>query len=79
MEFFACPCPGRGRVMMDGNEQGDNKEDDGSVRTLQCGRGLHRIALECADGKQCLDSPRNVMIAKTNPISPEEVAFRCAS
>lgn len=77
MEFFTCPCPGNGRVLVDGNLQGDNKEGSGNNRTLQCGRGLHQIALECVHGKKCADSPQTVMISETNPISPQEVPFQC--
>ena len=79
MEFFTCPCPGKGRVILNGNDQGDNNDENGVPHAKQCGRGLHQVALECAEGKQCADSPREVMIKKTNPISPQEVPFQCGS
>ncbi|MBN2429810.1 MAG: hypothetical protein JXK94_15855 [Deltaproteobacteria bacterium] len=77
MEFFTCPCLERGVVILDGNEQGSNKDENGNLRTFQCGRGLHRIELKCSCGKKCLDSPREVMIVDTNPIIPMEVPFQC--
>ena len=79
MEFFTCPCPGKGTVILDGNEQGSNRDEDGGLRVFQCGRGLHRIALECTDGKRCSNSPQEVMISDTNPISTQEVPFQCES
>lgn len=79
MEFFTCPCPGNGMVILDGNEQGNNKDENGKIRTLQCGRGLHQVVLECTHGEQCADSPQEVMIAETNPITPQEVPFQCES
>lgn len=79
MEFFTCPCPGNGRVILDGNEQGNNKDENGNMRTLQCGQGLHQIALQCNHGEQCAHSPQKVMISKTNPIIPQELTFQCRS
>jgi len=79
MEFFTCPCACKGKVILDGNDQGENKNENDDLLVKQCGRGLHQIALECVDGKQCLDSPRVVMIKKTNPINPLEVPFQCGS
>lgn len=79
MEFFTCPCPGNGMVILDGNEQGNNRDENGKIRILQCGRGLHEVALECMEGKQCSNSPQEVMISDTNPITPQEVTFQCGS
>jgi hypothetical protein len=77
MEFFTCPCPETGVVILDGKEQGNNKDENGDLRTMQCGRGLYRIELRCSCGKQCINSPREVMIEGTNPIIPMEVSFQC--
>lgn len=78
MEFFICSCPEKGTVVLDGNIQGPNKDQNGVTRTLQCGAGLHRIALTCLVGKTCRLSPQEVLISDTNPILPQEVAFQCA-
>lgn len=79
MEFFACPCPGKGTVILDGNAQGPNKDQDGANRTLQCGTGLHQVALDCLVGKACANASQEVAISGTNPILPQEVPFQCAS
>lgn len=78
MEFFICPCPGKGTVILNGNAQGPNK-DNGVNQPMQCGAGLHRVALDCLVGKTCAESSQEVVIAKTNPILPQEVPFTCAS
>lgn len=78
MEFFSCPCPLKGTVILDGNEQGPNKDQDGSVRTLQCGPGLHRLSLACLVGRTCTQAFQEVEISGTNPILPMEVPFQCA-
>ncbi len=75
MEFFRCPCPEKGNVILDGNDQGPNMDEDGSLLTKQCNSGLHYVFLRCHDGQRCL--PRLVEIKDTDPISPMEVPFRC--
>lgn len=77
MEFFVCPCLGIGRVMLDGNDQGPNKDSSGGLLTKQCNAGLHTISLQCAAGKTCVPAQVIVAIKKTDPISPMEVAFQC--
>ncbi len=76
MEFFVCPCPVTGDIILDGIDQGPNKDGSGLL-TKQCNAGLHNISLRCPTGKKC--SPLQVTIAlrNTDPISPIEVAFRC--
>ena len=78
MEFFTCPCPERGNVILDGVSQGSNKDRAGNLVTKQCNTGLHRIALKCPDGKQCDPVEIQVEILNTDPISPMEVPFKCA-
>ena len=78
MEFFVCPCPGKGTVILDGKSQGLNKDDSGNLLPKQCNKGLHTISLECLDGKTCTPPEINIVIQKTNPISPKAVAFQCA-
>lgn len=77
MEFFRCPCPERGAVMLDGGDQGPNKDAAGHLLTKQCNRGLHFVALQCSDGTVC--GKRLVEIKDTDPISPLEVPFQCES
>ena len=77
MEFFTCPCPERGNVILDGNDQGPNKDKAGNLLTKQCNAGLHKIALKCPDGKKCLQKPVKIEIRDTDPISPMEVPFKC--
>lgn len=78
MEFFRCPCPETGNVILDGKDLGPNKDTAGKLWTKQCNEGLHTIALRCLGGKNC--SPRQVTIEikDTDPISPMEVPFTCA-
>ena len=78
MEFFTCPCPESGNVILDGVNQGSNKDQAGNLVTKQCNAGLHKIALECAEGKQCDPAEIQVEIRDTDPISPMEVPFKCA-
>jgi hypothetical protein len=75
MEFFQCPCPERGNVILDGKDQGPNKDDAGNLLTKQCNRGLHYLSLECPDRKKC--HLRLVEIRDTDPIFPLEVPFQC--
>ena len=77
MEFFTCPCPERGDVILDGKSQGSNKNQAGDLVTKQCNAGLHKIALKCPDGKQCDPAEVQVEISNTDPISPKEVPFKC--
>lgn len=77
MEFFSCPCPGTGDVILDGNGQGPNRDGSGNLVTKQCNAGLHRIALRCHDGRRCLPGQVEIEISDTDPISPQEVAFQC--
>jgi len=77
MEFFQCPCPKRGNVILDGNDQGPNKDDEGQLLPKKCNAGLHTIALRCSDGKQCSPQFVKVEIKDTDPISPMEVSFQC--
>ena len=77
MEFFVCPCPESGSVILDGNDQGPNKDKSGNVLTKQCNAGLHTIALQCVAGKPCLPPQITIVIENTDPISPMEVSFRC--
>jgi hypothetical protein len=77
MEFFQCPCPERGNVILDGKDQGPNKDDAGNLLTKQCNRGLHYLSLECPERKQC--QLRLIRIRDTDPISPLEVPFQCES
>jgi hypothetical protein len=77
MEFFVCPCPATGNVILNGNDQGPNKDGSGCLLTKQCNQGLHTVALKCPAGKTCIPQQVTVVIEKTNPISPMEVAFQC--
>lgn len=77
MEFFQCPCPEKGEVILDGKDQGLNKDAAGNLLTKQCNRGLHYVSLQCPDGKKC--QLRLVEIKDTDPISPLEVPFQCES
>jgi hypothetical protein len=75
MEFFQCPCPERGNVILNGIDQGPNKDDSGILLTKQCARGLHYVTLQCRNGKTC--HLRLVLIKDTDPILPMEVPFQC--
>ncbi|MCP4666702.1 MAG: hypothetical protein GY849_10060 [Deltaproteobacteria bacterium] len=78
MEFFTCPCPERGDVVLDSVSQGSNKDQAGNIVTKQCNTGLHKIALKCHDGKKCDPAEIKIEICNTDPISPMEVPFKCA-
>lgn len=75
MEFFQCNCPVTGTVILDGHDQGPNKDSAGNLLTKQCNAGLHNVALRCPVGKAC--PPQQVEIKDTDPISPMEVLFQC--
>ena len=77
MEFFICPCPATATVILDGSEQGSNKDAGGQLLTKECNNGIHCVALKCADGKSCSPNQVTLVIAHTDPISPQEVAFQC--
>ena len=77
MEFFVCSCPATGNVILDGNDQGPNKDDSGNLQTKQCNAGLHTIVLQCPVGKPCSPPQVTVVIENTDPISPMEVTFQC--
>ncbi len=77
MEFFQCPCPVTGRVILDGSDQGPNKDNAGNLLTKQCNAGLHTIALQCPNGKKCSPPQVKIEIKDTDPISPLEAAFKC--
>ncbi len=77
MEFFVCPCSETGNVILDGNDQGPNKDGSGGLLTKQCNAGLHTISLQCAAGKTCSPPQVSVVIENTDPISPKVVAFQC--
>lgn len=77
MQFFQCPCPETGNVILDGNNQGPNKDGDGRLLTKRCNEGLHIISLQCSQGKNCFPSQARIEIKNTNPISPLQVPFKC--
>jgi hypothetical protein len=77
MEFIVCPCPGNGNVILDGNDQGPNKDGSGNLLTKQCNKGLHTVALLCAGGRTCHPKQVRVEIKDTDPICPMEVPFQC--
>jgi hypothetical protein len=64
-------------VILDGNDQGPNRDHAGNLKTKQCNTGLHTIALLFSSGKKCLPSQQTLVIENTDPISPMEVAFQC--
>ncbi len=76
-EFFVCPCPETGNVILDGKDQGPNKDISGTLSPMQCNTGLHTIALKCPAGKTCKPQQVTMVIKDTNPASPREVAFQC--
>jgi hypothetical protein len=78
MEFFVCPCNGKGMVFIDGVSFGANKDAAGDLVPFECNTGLHLISLVCLDGKHCVEPPQKVVIQDTNPIDPQKVSFTCA-
>lgn len=78
MEFFTVPCPGRGKVSINGSYHGENK-DGSDLHTFLCVEGLHDITLVCLAGKHCQEPLQRALIADTNLIMPLEVPFECAS
>ncbi|BDV44037.1 hypothetical protein GURASL_29600 [Geotalea uraniireducens] len=77
MEFFVCPCPATGNVILDGVDQGPNKDSAGVLQPKQCSAGRHTVSLRCPAGKNCTPSQVAVVIRDTDPIAPQEVAFQC--
>ena len=77
MEFFVCPCPVTGNVILDGNNQGPNKDSSGKLLTKMCNEGLHTISLQCPSGQTCIPPQVTTVIENTDPISPKEVPFQC--
>lgn len=77
MEFFVCPCPEIGNVILDGKGQGPNKNGAGKRLTKMCNEGLHTVALQCPAGKTCSPQQVDVEITGTDPIFPMEVPFLC--
>jgi hypothetical protein len=77
MEFFVCPCKATAHVVLDGNDQGLNRDSSGGLRTIQCNAGLHTVSLRRDSGRSCTPSKVDVVIKDTDPISPMEVHFRC--
>jgi len=75
MEFFTCPCPQTGNVILDGIDQGPNKDATGNLLTKQCNTGQHTISLTCANGYICTPPQVTIVIANTNPILPMGVPF----
>lgn len=78
MEFYTCPCPARGDVILNGQGQGPNKDQAGNLLTKQCNPGLHKVALKCSAGKQCNPGEIQIEIRDTDPIAPMEIPFKCA-
>lgn len=79
MEFFTCSCPGKGTVMLDGADQGLNKDEAGDLAPKKANEGLHKISLSCVAGRKCRPRQRKVWIKDTDPILPLEVFFKCAA
>jgi hypothetical protein len=77
MEFFVCPCSVTGSVILDGNDQGTNKDGAGRLLTKMCNKGLHAISLQCPSGQTCFPPLVSTVIENTDPISPLEVPFQC--
>jgi hypothetical protein len=78
IQFFRCPCPVTGNVMLNGTNQGPNKDSSGKLLTKKCGEGLQIISLQCPNGKKCSPPQVEIEIQYTDPISPLEVPFQCA-
>jgi hypothetical protein len=64
-------------VILDGSDQGPNKDSAGNLLTKECNAGLHTIALQCPDGGKCSPSQITIEIKDTDPIAPLEVSFKC--
>jgi len=78
MEFYTVPCPGRGKVKLDGGFQGENIRDN-MLHVFQCGEGTHYISMEClVAGKECKKQVQRVSLIGTNLILAQEVPFICA-
>ncbi|GFE61454.1 hypothetical protein AOG2_20410 [Geobacter sp. AOG2] len=77
MEFFRCPCPLNGNVILDGADLGPNKDDSGRPLTKLCNAGFHTISLLCPAGKRSSPLQVTIEITGTDPSSPLEVPFQC--
>ena len=77
LQFFRCPCPSRGNVILDGKDVGPNRDTKGKLLTKQCNEGLHVISLKCKGSKHCDPPAVTVHITGTDPIQPLEVPFKC--
>lgn len=77
MEFFVCPCPSIGNVILNGIDLGPNKDTAGNLLPKQCNQGQHTIKLKCANGNTCIPPQVTIVIAGTNPIMPQQVSFQC--
>ena len=77
MEFSTCPSPATGTVILDGTDQGPNKDAAGNLLPKQCNTGLHTLSLRCPAGKTCSPPQVTTVIRDTDPIAPLEVAFQC--
>jgi len=78
MEFFVCPCPATGNVILNGYDQGPNKNAAGELLAKQCNAGKHTISLQFADGSVGFPPEVTIVIRETDPILPKEVPFQCA-
>lgn len=77
MEFYQCSCPGTGRVILDGIDQGPNKDSAGNLLTKQCDAGPHTISVLYDAGNTCSPAQIKIEIKDTDPISPMEIVFNC--
>jgi len=77
MEFFICPSSATGIVILDGNNQGPNKDDSGRLLTKMCNKGRHTVSLQSPAGQTCFPPQISIVIENTDPISPMEVPFQC--
>lgn len=76
MEFFTVSCLRRGRVLVDGLYQGENKTGE-TLKVFQCRAGLHDVSLECNIGRKCREMTQRVLISGTNAIVPLVIDFVC--
>lgn len=76
MEFFTVSCLRQGKVSLDGEYLGENKQG-GMLRVFQCREGLHDISLECLTGRRCRTMTQRVLVTGTNGILPLQVRFVC--
>ena len=77
MEFFVCPCTATGNVILDGQNQGPNKDGLGKLLTKLCNEGLHTVSLQLDGGRVSHPAQIKVVIEGTDPFFPMEVPFQC--